>query len=107
MKNLVLSITGFGDIPVPTGIAHIPSRTGPFGEGVIQLGISVLLVGTILIALIYIIWGGFEWIRSEGDKEAISTARKRIIYAVIGLGVAFFSFLLINLLSYFFGVDLI
>lgn len=107
MKDIAIKIPGFGDIPVPTGISHIPSRTGPFGENIIQLIISVLLTGAILLSLFYLIWGGYEWIRSEGDKEAIQTARYRIIYSVIGLVVAFFSFLLINLISYFFGVDLI
>lgn len=107
MTDLALTIPGFGDVPVPSGIAHIPSRTGPFGENIIQLGISVLIVGAILACLFYIIWGGVEWIRSEGDKEALSIARKRIIYSVIGLVIVFLSFLLINLISFFFGIDLI
>lgn len=51
----------------------------------------------ILIALVMLIWGSFEWITSGGDKENVGKARNRIINALIGLAVLAVAFALAQL----------
>lgn len=38
-----------------------------------------------LVAVVYIIWAGFDYITSSGDPEKAQKARQKIINAVIGL----------------------
>ena len=44
----------------------------------------VLTIGVIAV-LLYLIWGGIEWITSGGDKGKTESARNKITSAVIGL----------------------
>ena len=56
---------------------------------VIALNIVEMLIGAVIyIAVGYIIWGGFKYIKSQGDPGKISEAKTAIINATIGLGVA-------------------
>lgn len=64
---------------------------------VLAFGLAVLLV------LIMLIWGAFEWIASGGDKEAVGHARNRIINALIGLAVLAVAFALAKVAGQFLG----
>jgi len=55
--------------------------------------IVVLLTGA--MAVIFIILGGITMITSSGSPEAVANARKRIIYAVVGLVVVALAWTLI------------
>ena len=63
---------------------------------------SVLGIAT-LIALIYIIMGGFNYLTSAGSPEKVQNATKMITYAVIGVVVIAISF---AIKSYIFEVML-
>lgn len=71
------NIGAFGD-----QAAAAPKFAG-FLAIILRLG---LMLGAIL-SLIYLLWGGFEWIVSGGDKTNLENARNKIIQAVIGLGL--------------------
>lgn len=102
MKELALKIEGIGEIPVPTGIAHIVAN--PFGQNIIQTATSVLIFSAIILSLIFFVIGGIMWVTSEGNKEKIQSARNTLTYAIVGLIVVFFAFLIVNIIQYFFGV---
>ena len=38
-----------------------------------------------LLLLLYLIWGGVEWITSGGDKGKVESARNKITNAIIGI----------------------
>ncbi|MDP2735293.1 MAG: hypothetical protein Q8P12_03735 [bacterium] len=40
------------------------------------------------IAVIFLIWGAFEFVTGTGDPQKIDSAKKRLLYAVIGIGLA-------------------
>jgi len=40
------------------------------------------------ISIIFLIWGAFEFVTGEGNPEQISSAKRRLLYAVIGIGLA-------------------
>lgn len=54
-----------------------------------------------LVALAFLVWGGFKWLVSEGDKNAVEGARNHIVNALIGLIVIFLSYLVVNILLAF------
>ena len=57
----------------------------------------------VLLVLVMLVWGAFEWISSGGDKEAVGKARNRIINALIGLAVLAVAFALARLAATFLG----
>lgn len=47
---------------------------------------SVVTLGGVAF-IIFLIWGGIEWLTAGGDKTRVETAQKMISNAVIGLAV--------------------
>ncbi len=72
---------------------------GNFITNVIQLAFAFAL----LVVLVMLIWGAFEWITSGGDKETVGKARGRIINALIGLAVLAIAFALATVGANFLG----
>lgn len=109
MKQLALTITGpKGDIDInPPG--NVPSggfsETGGIANAIVIYGLDILLAAAVLIALIYLIFGGIQWISSGGDKTKLQSARNKMVYAIIGLVVAFLAYFIVGLVSAFFRVD--
>jgi hypothetical protein len=63
------------------------TKGGPQGSlnKLIAAIVNVLSVIVGIVAVIMIIWGGFNFITSGGDSGKVGTARSTIIYALIGL----------------------
>ena len=70
-------------------------------SGLVSTAINILLGGAGIAAFIYLLWGGFQWITSGGDKEALDKAKKRITHALIGLAVVFSAYALIFIVRAF------
>ncbi|KKR33588.1 MAG: hypothetical protein UU37_C0003G0004 [Candidatus Gottesmanbacteria bacterium GW2011_GWA2_41_12] len=76
------------------------------------LSIGQLLSATIGLALIvaalttflYLIWGGFQWITSGGDKAQVDAAKNKIQAAILGLFIVFASWAFMLVLEQFFGI---
>lgn len=54
-----------------------------------------------LVAVLFIIYAGFTMVTSQGDEEAVTNARKMIIYAIIGIIIIFLSFTIVNFVASF------
>lgn len=66
--------------------------------GVVGSFLTFAFVVVGIVALGFLIYGGFKWLTSEGDKTAVEGARNHIFAAIIGLIVIFLSYLVVNLL---------
>jgi len=75
-----------------------------FSGNFIQAIITILFIIAIIIALIYLIWGGIKWIMSGGDKQALQTAREHVIAAIIGLVVVFLAYFIVTFVLTVFGL---
>lgn len=67
-----------------------------------QNSLIIIFVIAILLTLFFLIFGGFKWITSQGEKEGVEKARGTIIAAVLGLIIVFLSFFIVNLILQFF-----
>ena len=76
---------------------------GNFG-GVVGSVIQLVFVISVVFALFYLIYGGFRWLVSTGDKANVSAAREHIVAAVIGLVIIFLAYFILNIILGFFGV---
>lgn len=110
-KYLTFTIPGFdGDtqtIDAPGVIPQGGIESGGKGATALQNGIVILLMGITVLSLFFLIWGGIKWITSEGDKTKLDAARKTLIYALVGLVLAFLSFFIVNFVGGFFNISLL
>lgn len=65
-------------------------------EGYIQSIINAALVLAGVVAVVYLIIGGYQYVTSSGNAEAATTAKGTIMNAIIGLVVIFASYVLID-----------
>lgn len=103
MNKFALSLPTYGEIEGP---ANIP--TGGFSDGyantILSWALQVGFALAVLVVLLMLIFGGIQWITSEGDKEKIANARKRILFSILGLVIIVLSVLVVNTLLSFFGM---
>ncbi len=92
------------------------SALGKFGsvkEGLpvlnryIQIFISLAFGLSGLILLIMLIWGGYQYMTSGGDKESTEKAHKRITQALIGIIILFSVFAIISIIEILFGIKIL
>lgn len=76
----------FGCVTPPV---NIPGSTGNNPSAAISSLFTVIirLVITVaaLLTLFYLMWGAFDWITSDGAKDKIEKAQRKMTYAVIGV----------------------
>lgn len=96
----------FGKINVPDPIKSLNAKD-PSGAGGINLFLSnlvTLFYSLAFVVLIFmLLWGAWDWIISEGEKEKIHGAQQKIISAIIGIILFAITFALIRVLGGFTG----
>lgn len=96
----------FGTISPPPVIADF-LKTDSTGTGALSQFLSnlvVLIFSLATIVLIFmIIWGAFDWLVSEGDKEKLSGAQKKIISAFVGFILLAIAFAILRIFGQFTG----
>jgi len=96
----------FGQIKPPDALKDFVGKD-PSGAGGISKFLSNLIVLIYSIATIVLIfmllWGAFDWMTSEGDKEKLSKAQQKIINAIIGIILFAIAFAVIQVLGRFTG----
>ncbi len=75
------------------------------GLFVSKLAGFALIIAAILV-FVFLVWGGIQWIMSGGDKGKTEEARNRITAALVGLAIVAAAWAVIQLISYFFGIDI-
>ncbi len=80
----------FGKISPPPGVSS-SMASDPVGGLAKLIGttVNLFVVSAGLILLIYMLWGAFDWIVSEGDKERVAKAQAKITNALIGMVLVF------------------
>lgn len=78
--------------------------TDPLGEvtkvsDLIIRIIEILLAVAGLIAVVFLIVGGFRYITAGGNEEAAESAKKTILNAIIGIVVVILAFVIVRVIS--------
>jgi hypothetical protein len=76
-------------------------------RGLFGSAVNLIFVLAGILSFLMLLYGGYLWIVSAGDKEGLNRARSTILHALIGLVITFSAFVIIRLLSGFTGVNLI
>ncbi len=65
-------------------------------NGVLNQFTNIALYVIGFISVVMLIWGGLRYIISGGDSKKITDAKNTILYALIGLVVAFLAYAIVN-----------
>ena len=96
----------FGTISPPPALQDFLKKD-PTGAGAISQFLSnfVVLIFSVagIVLILMILWGAFDWMISEGEKEKVASARNKIIHAILGILLFAVAFAIIRLLGQFTG----
>jgi hypothetical protein len=97
------------DVPCPPGTQSGPGGVCvPTGGGQTNINrvsdfiifiINILLALAGLVAVLFLIIGGFQYIASRGNEEATEAAKKTIFNAIIGVVVIILAFVIVRIIS--------
>lgn len=96
----------FGQLTCPKGTSQVGGTCVPTGgnqiftlsQGVgFVLNIMLSIVG--LVAVFFIVLGGFRYITSAGDEEQLKNAKGMIVNALIGVAVVLLALALVRIVS--------
>jgi hypothetical protein len=73
----------------------------------IQAVVGTLLIVSALLAFLYLILGGIQWITSGGDKSGMEAARNKITHAIVGLIIVGASWAIMTLVQNFLGISIL
>lgn len=68
--------------------------------------VGAALLITAILVFAYLIIGGVGWATSGGDKGKTEAARNKITAALIGLAIVAASFAVMQIIGFFFGVNI-
>jgi TRAP-type C4-dicarboxylate transport system permease small subunit len=66
---------------------------------------SFLIPISLVIVFFVFIWGGYDFMTSEGDAAKVKSARAKITSGVIGFVLLISSYLIVRLIATIFGLD--
>lgn len=96
----------FGTISPPPVLDNLLQKdsTGAEGISLFLSNLIALFFSLAAVILVFmIIWGAFDWLISEGDKEKIQGAQKKIINAIIGIILFSIAFAILRVFGQFTG----
>jgi len=86
------------DLPDPQGSkTNLPSDTNV--SGLLFRVIQIMLAIAGLVAVIFLIIGGFRYITAGGNEEASEAAKKTITNAIIGVVIIILSFVIVRVVA--------
>ncbi len=83
--NVTFTISPPPQAPQNVSVASIP-----------QFMVTLLFIVGIIIAVVFLIYGGIKWILSGGDSKQVESARSHIVAAIVGLIIVVGAFIILN-----------
>lgn len=99
IMNILKAVLVVAIVLAPTvALAALPNPTPPIGsaddairlrtiEDIIQRAAQFLIVFGVILAVIFIIWGGITWMMAGGDEGKADAAKTRIWNGILGAAI--------------------
>jgi len=108
-----LALPAFAD----TQINPCSDSSNPIANALCNLGganvartlqniVIFIVIIAVLVALLYLLYGGIKWITSKGEKTEVEAARNHITAAIAGLIIVFLAIFILTLILAAFGLNL-
>lgn len=85
---------------LPTSVSGVE-----FFQTFLPFLISFLIIVGIVLFVGMLLVGGFEWLKSQGDKNEIEAARLKLTNALVGIIILFSIFAIVNMAGCIFGIN--
>lgn len=106
MLNLIAGVNeDIGVITPPAGV--VPGDPGTVIPNLIRSGITLLLIVSFIIFLIWTILAGLRFIFAQGDSKTVGQAWSSIYWSLIGMVVVVGAFAIIKLVETFFNISIL
>lgn len=108
MKILIADLLDpvFGKITPPKSVTQF-AGSDPTGERGISFILSNLIslfyTAAAVVLVFMFLWGAYDWMTSEGEKEKIQSAQRKILNAMIGIIIFAAAFGVFQILGEFSG----
>jgi uncharacterized membrane protein YtjA (UPF0391 family) len=110
-KIVALSTAGTAVLALPViafaQAVSLPASGGQFGfpniASAIQSVMNLVFFFALILVLIYLVWGGIQWITSGGDKAGTEAARGKITGAIVGIIIVAVAFAIYTVMLTFVG----
>jgi energy-converting hydrogenase Eha subunit E len=83
----------------------VPPQTSLDIWGMLKQAAKWLLAITAGVAVIMIVWAGFTYVTAGGDSEKTKKSLNIIIYALVGLTIAFLAYWIVYMLATFLNIQ--
>jgi hypothetical protein len=92
---LILALPAFAQQPNPAPFLFVSFRSNDFGTVIAAITRAVLgLIG--IVSVVYVIWGGFQYLTSGMNSDLAERGKKTLRYAVTGLIIAILSYIIVT-----------
>lgn len=58
-----------------------------------------------ILLFIYLVWGGYDYLLSQGNPEKVKGAQGKLTSAIIGFVLLFISYILVRIIALIFGLN--
>lgn len=97
MSKISLNVPGYNNVPTS------PLQTGP-GRGIEDPSLGGVISGflglvfylALFLSFFWFVWGAYEYMVAQGNKEGLAAARNRIRWSIIGFAALILAFLVGN-----------
>lgn len=90
-------VAGAQNFTLPNAPGNLPNQNT--ATGIIMFIINIALAIAGLIAVFFLVIGGFRYITAAGNEDASEQAKKIILNAIIGIVVIILSFVIVRVVS--------
>jgi hypothetical protein len=86
--------------------------TGPTGSrftnlaSLVTYALPIIFSIAGLLLLVYLVWGGFDFLMSMGEPEKAEIGKAKITNALIGFVIIFVAYWLVQIVQYLFGIKI-
>ena len=76
------------------------------GAFIARLWWTVVVIGALAL-LIFLIWGGIDFLTSEGDQEKYKNAKNKMTHALMGMAILAASYAIMKIIAVVIKVDIL
>jgi len=73
---------------------------------VVSFAVNLLLGLAGILAFIFLLVGGVQWITAGGEKDAVEKGRRKIVQALIGLTIVFSVYAIVFVINTVFAINI-
>lgn len=96
MNQLALNVPQYGNVP-NTGLNPANLGVSDYSLGsVLSAFLNLVFYIALFLVFCWFIWGAYEYMVAQGQKEGLAHARDRMRWAIVGFAVLIIAFLIGN-----------